>query len=368
MTDLLTGAARRDREDAEIVGARQVHDLLAGRDAALLAHLESNGVASAALAAATEFLDRDRAGYGEKAGRETSLDLPVETREALAAMLHGGLAEARRAAGECLDHHRDAASELDRVRSILHSIPEEEAVREVLGQRDALRSELAELEARDSALAKEIGRLEGDWEQGERRLEALLEAGVRDRERYDDRSRIIHCAAKVRDTLGEFQAATVRRHVTRIERLVLECYRHLLRKPSLAVRLVIDPETFAVSLVGRSGRELPTASLSAGERQLLALALLWGLGKSSGRPLPTAIDTPLGRLDSDHRRHFVERYLPFASHQTLLFSTDEEIVGDCLERLIPFVGRCYLLDHDDGKGCTRVRPGYFRGEKVEHGH
>ena len=366
VSDQLKSAAKRDMEDSEIAKARQVHDLLAGRDAALAKHLKSKGVDAKTLAIASKFLDADRTGHRKRANRETSLDLPQEARDALTALLHGSLGDACKSATESLAHHLDAKSDLERVRSIQNSIPEGDAVREVMKRRDALQKELAELEAKDASLAREIELLEREWQQGEGRLETLLEADVKGRERHDDRRRIIHCAAKVRNTLGEFQSATIRRHVVRIEQLVLECYQHLLRKSSLVTRLSIDPESFEVSLFGRNGEALPTASLSAGERQLLAIALLWGLAKASGRPLPTAIDTPLGRLDTDHRRHFVEHYVPFASHQTLLFSTNEEIVGDYLKQLSPFIGRCYFLDHDDGKGRTRVTPGYFDGEEVSH--
>jgi len=83
------------------------------------------------------------------------------------------------------------------------------------------------------------------------------------------------------------------------------------------------------------------------------------LMRASGRPLPTAIDTPLGRLDASHRAHLVERYFPYASHQVLLFSTDEEINSTYYEKLKPYVGRTYMLDYDDNTGSTQIKKGYF---------
>jgi DNA sulfur modification protein DndD len=110
-----------------------------------------------------------------------------------------------------------------------------------------------------------------------------------------------------------------------------------------------------------NGQILSAERLSAGERQLLAIAILWGLAKASGRPLPTAIDTPLGRLDSAHRDNIVKRYFPFASHQVLLFSTDQEIVGDYLSSLMPWIGRSYILDYTPKTHTTQIREGYFEG-------
>jgi DNA sulfur modification protein DndD len=57
--------------------------------------------------------------------------------------------------------------------------------------------------------------------------------------------------------------------------------------------------------------------------------------------------------------HLVERYLPFASHQVLLLSTDEEITGDYLKSLRPWIGRTYHLSYDDKAGRTEIAPGYF---------
>jgi DNA sulfur modification protein DndD len=164
---------------------------------------------------------------------------------------------------------------------------------------------------------------------------------------------------RVRETLAQFRVRIVRRHTANIEVLMLESFRKLLRKTELVSNLTIDPETFEPTLIGKDGKKLPFDRLSAGERQLLATSLLWGLARASGRPVPTIIDTPLGRLDSSHRRHLIERYFPYASHQVLLLSTDEEIVGSYYKALEPFITRSYLLDHDERSGATYLKLGYF---------
>jgi DNA sulfur modification protein DndD len=101
--------------------------------------------------------------------------------------------------------------------------------------------------------------------------------------------------------------------------------------------------------------------LSAGEKQLLAIAFLWGLARVSGRKLPVAIDTPLGRLDSSHRTNLVERYFPGASHQVILLSTDTEIGEVEIEQLRQqdAIAREYLLKYDSSERQTIIEPGYF---------
>jgi DNA sulfur modification protein DndD len=114
-----------------------------------------------------------------------------------------------------------------------------------------------------------------------------------------------------------------------------------------------------IRLLQASGETLQPDRLSAGERQLLATALLWGLSKSTGRRLPTIVDTPIARLDSSHRTNLVERYFPAVSEQVVLLSTDEELVGDYYTKLTPAVGQTYLLEYDDAEDCTKVNAGYF---------
>jgi DNA sulfur modification protein DndD len=74
-----------------------------------------------------------------------------------------------------------------------------------------------------------------------------------------------------------------------------------------------------------------------------------------------AIDTPLGRLDSEHRNHLVDRYFPQASHQVTLLSTDTEIRTEAVERLwgAGAIAREYRLEYDPKQRQTASVSGYF---------
>ncbi|ELD3426485.1 DNA sulfur modification protein DndD, partial [Enterobacter hormaechei] len=93
-------------------------------------------------------------------------------------------------------------------------------------------------------------------------------------------------------------------------------------------KISINPEDFTISLLASDNKPISTERLSAGERQLFSIAILWGLADCSGKELPTIIDTPMGRLDGVHREHLIKNYFPNSSSQLILLSTDEEIYGD----------------------------------------
>jgi DNA sulfur modification protein DndD len=198
-----------------------------------------------------------------------------------------------------------------------------------------------DLRIRQSALRKEMEKHADHWEDTEH-----------------DR-RILERIPKIKDTLDLFRAKVVARHVGALEHAILTSFQHLARKPKLIGAISIDPASFAITLTDGEGRALPFNLLSAGERQLLATSILWGLAKVSGRPVPLVIDTPLGRLDSHHRSHVVQRYFPAASHQVVLLSTDEEIVGRYHEMIRPHVGRHLLIGLDPDDKRLTVSKSYF---------
>jgi DNA sulfur modification protein DndD len=172
---------------------------------------------------------------------------------------------------------------------------------------------------------------------------------------------ILQSILKVKQTLEQFREKLTLNKLNKLEGEITECFRYLLHKSNLVHRVIIDTQTFGLSLYDNHSKLIPKNRLSAGEKQLLAIAFLWGLARVSGRNLPVAIDTPLGRLDSSHRHNLVERYFPTASHQVILLSTDTEIDQQQVEilRKNQAIALEYLLVYNPEKRQTTVKKGYF---------
>ncbi|WP_293150110.1 MULTISPECIES: DNA sulfur modification protein DndD [unclassified Microcoleus] len=172
---------------------------------------------------------------------------------------------------------------------------------------------------------------------------------------------VIASIAKAQATLKQFKEKLTLKKLNKLEVEITDCFRYLLHKTDLVHRVAIDTDTFSLSIYDPEGKPVPKHRLSAGEKQLLAIAFLWGLARVSGRLLPVAIDTPLGRLDSSHRNHLVEKYFPSASHQVILLSTDTEITKLEYDKLqeLEAIAHSYILKYDSAKRQTTVEEGYF---------
>jgi DNA sulfur modification protein DndD len=166
-------------------------------------------------------------------------------------------------------------------------------------------------------------------------------------------------AARTAQALVVYERRLLDQKLVQLKSEFVRCFNQLARKTDLIADVILNPETFAATLIDAHGCELPKAALSAGEKQVYAISMLWALARTSGRPLPMIVDTPLARLDSEHRANLTERYFPAASHQVILLSTDTEVDEDLVATLGRSVSHAYRLDYDQEAGRTLVSPGYF---------
>jgi DNA sulfur modification protein DndD len=169
-------------------------------------------------------------------------------------------------------------------------------------------------------------------------------------------------AARVQSALVEFKDALVTKKIREVEAEVTRCF-NLLSRKRINRSISINPTTFQVSVRDSHSRLVPKSELSSGEKQIYAISILWALARVSGRPLPMIIDTPLARLDRDHRALLGQRYFPNASHQVIILSTDSEIDREFIPLFERSIARSYELSFDMGSQSTLVRHGYFEEVK-----
>ena len=175
----------------------------------------------------------------------------------------------------------------------------------------------------------------------------------------DDNNRALAYAHKAGKALSVFSERVTVNKIKSVEREFVNSFRLLARKDDVSISAKIEPQTFSVKLINEFGNEIPKENLSAGERQIYAVAMLNALAKTSGRKLPIIIDTPLGRLDSKHRVKLIENYFPHASHQVIILSTDTEIGESYLSSLKKHISHSIMLDYSSDKGSSDVGEGYF---------
>ena len=216
------------------------------------------------------------------------------------------------------------------------------------------------IEAELRARSEELRSLEYRRSVLKRDRERLLTAQV-DAEAAEGRAAL---AGRVGKALQQYEERLLETKLAQLQGEFVRRFNHLARKDGFVADARIDRSTFATTLIDRNGREIPKAQLSAGEKQVYAIAMLWALARTSGRALPMIIDTPLARLDSEHRSAIVERYFPEASHQVIVLSTDTEVDGNLLEKLMPAVSHTYRLDYDPQQRATVARSGYFYDQEA----
>ena len=175
----------------------------------------------------------------------------------------------------------------------------------------------------------------------------------------EEMSRPLKYAERSRSLLKDFQQIKTERKIAELEYEFSTVFQEIARKNDLVSSVRIDPRDFTVKLLNSEDRELSKSQLSSGEKQILAIAMLDALARTSGRRLPVVIDTPLGRLDSHHRSNLVHSYFPRASHQVILLSTDVEVDEAFYADLSPNISHAFQIGYDCENGSSSVHEGYF---------
>ena len=249
--------------------------------------------------------------------------------------------------------------EYEKLSQLINKIPSDDEIKPLIEKSKKLQKEEETLITKLNILKDERGTLNGPMVKLNIELKREYEKkSSKDIDNLDNK-RFIDYSIKVKDVLSSFHVKALDYHIKRLEKLILNCFKSLHRKKNFIKSIKIDTIEFDLKISDKKDTEVNTEDLSAGERQLLAVAILWGLAKASNSAAPTIIDTPLGRLDSEHRLNLVEQYFPTASKQVILLSTDEEINKRYHKFISPYLSRSYKIEYDEKISGSKLSEGYF---------
>ena len=205
----------------------------------------------------------------------------------------------------------------------------------------SLKREMTTLASQVNQKNTELTKLAGQWDQAKPSMRRAMRA------------------LKVSSMIDEIVAKAVPSQIDAIATAMTAAHHSMSHKKDLVERIHID-DNCDVKLLNSDGIDVRRYDLSAGEKQIFTQALISAVSSVSGRGFPMVVDTPLGRLDIEHRKgvlnHLVKR-----EHQVILLSTNTEVVGEYLQEIAPHVQKKYLIHFERvGEiGQSIVKFGYF---------
>lgn len=359
ITPLLNQAQNQGEQELNWQKAKVAQDFIKERDQRLFQYLEKLNISQKQLDQIKIYLKDDYQKFADDAENQELIFLGIDEKvfQDLKTVLEHQLPSQIQSSENTLEALKKIEEVISSLEQQLAVAAPPEVYEQLLENISQAQGELTKLETAIEEGEQRCKKCQSQYEKSKKELEKYSQNTI-DRK---NANHIIDSVAKVQSTLKIFKEKLTLKKLNKLEVEVTECFRYLLHKSDLVHRVMIQTEDFSLSLYDPQGQPVEKHRLSAGEKQLLAIAFLWGLARVSGLNLPIAIDTPLGRLDSSHRQNLIERYFPAASHQVILLSTDTEIADKEVNSLREqdAIAREYLLKYDPTQRQTRIEPGYF---------
>ncbi len=172
------------------------------------------------------------------------------------------------------------------------------------------------------------------------------------------------------DILNSFLEEQKNKHKEGLEKTILSELKILMHKlgsdensskfiEDVKVIILASGQGMKITLLDQDDNEIRKESLSSGEKQIYISCLIKAILNESIQSLPIFIDTPLGRLDEEHRDNITKKYYPSLSEQVVLFSTNSEITPKRFKDISDNISKSYLLFNDGAN--TNLKNGYFQG-------
>lgn len=114
------------------------------------------------------------------------------------------------------------------------------------------------------------------------------------------------------------------------------------------IRVNVVDDVMDIDLLDKNNEIIDKDSLSKGEQQLYATALLKALVDESGIKFPVFIDSPLQKFDKYHSKNIIKEFYPMISEQVVLFPLLEKELSEFeYDYLKPNVNKVYIIENQN---------------------
>lgn len=251
------------------------------------------------------------------------------------------------------------------IRRLAGAIEEKQSdIEELQGQIDTIEeSEKANLKDKEAALQKEISEIEkevnqlterrGELKANKSRLENRI-SGMDEAESEAERLRELSgLAEKCRRVFEDIKSELVDSRRESVQEHTSDTFIRLTNREEYYEGIEITENYELRVITPDAKRSLAEQDPSAGQTQIIAYSFIAGLSKYTTRNAPVVIDTPIGRLDPEHKANLVDYYHEF-SDQVMILYQPNELNEDDIEVMQDYIAKHFRIKirEDDSSSST----------------
>ena len=237
---------------------------------------------------------------------------------------------------------------------------EDPIIAEFRKNKEGLDKEIIRIDETIDSLNREIGEFTNEKIQKGKLIEALskkLKVSENNIEKDKIITRNIH---NLKEFITKFKA----KKKESLEKQILNGLDTLLHKKGFIKKVEVEiiGEDIDIILKNARNEEIKKESLSKGEQQMYATALLRGLVEESDIQFPVFIDSPMQKFDEQHAENIVKYFYPNISEQVVIFPLiNKELTEREFTILSKHISQTFLINniHEDKSEFLPIEPDNF---------
>ncbi|WP_374551947.1 DNA sulfur modification protein DndD [Flavobacterium sp.] len=220
------------------------------------------------------------------------------------------------------DKYSRSKNDLDSIRRKINAAEkdtEDEYIAKLRADKERLDHRVISIGNEIDDLREKIGSFKAEMKTLKQRQEDLRKK-IDDSRRYSEKDSITQRQIEnLRNFIKDFKDATKKK----LEENILNELNVLMHKKGFIKKVVVDinqaGDDVDINLFNARNEKIDKGSLSMGERQMYASALLKALVDESDIAFPVFIDSPMQKFDKDHAENVIKEFYPNVSEQVVLF-------------------------------------------------